>query len=78
MRKIVKGNEGVLALDDETLVECIFCNSNTAKNNLREFKVVDKTIFDEDEIYCFVYLLRGVPIYLNEDLNDEEYLIEYK
>ena len=77
MEKIVKGSEGIIALDGEVLIECIFCNSNTAKNDLRKLKIRNKTVLDKDEIYCFVYLLRGVPVILNEDLNDDEYIVEY-
>lgn len=77
MEKIVKGSEAIIALDDEVLVECIFCNSNTAKNDLRKLKIRNKTVVDKDEIYCFVCLFRGVPVILNEDLNDDEYIVEY-
>jgi hypothetical protein len=77
MKKIVKGNEGIIALDNEALIECIFCNSNTAKNNLRKLKIRNKTILDEEQIYCFVDLFMGVPVILNEDLDDGEYMVEY-
>lgn len=77
MKTIVKGSEGILALDDEVLIECIFCNSTTAKTDLRKLKIRNKTILDRDEIYCFVNLLRGVPVILNEDLSDDEYIVEY-
>ena len=77
MEKIVKGSEAIIALDDEVLIECIFFNSNTAKNDLRKLKIRNKTVVDKDGIYCFVYLFRGVPVILNEDLNDDEYIVEY-
>lgn len=78
MKKIVKGNEEIIALDDEVLIDCIFCNSSTAKNDLIKLKVRNKTVLDKDEIYCFVDLFRGTPVVLNEDLNDGEYMIEYE
>lgn len=77
MRKIVKGNKEIIALNDRVLIECIFCNSNTAENDLKKLKIRKKTVLDEDEIYCFVDLFRGTPVILNEDLNDGEYMIEY-